>query len=114
MPTGEADDLGDDEWITHYVFKGAPNNMPRPQDSDGLSALRGHLELGQAASYVRRKGLIFQGDSVRHAQVGALRAEGFVVEHTPTKRISIHVSISRAAQWSHSEAMRFESCFGRG
>ena len=114
MPTGDADELDDDEWVSHYVFSGVPNNVPRPQDSDGLSVLRGHILLGEAATYVRRKGLIFQGDAVRHAKVGDLRAEGFVLTLTPSRRIPIHVSVSREAEWSHSEAMQFASCFESG
>jgi hypothetical protein len=114
MPTGDADNLDDDEWLTHYVFKGKPNNAPRPQDADGVSTLRGRLPLGQAASYVRRKGLVFDGDGVRYARVGDLRAAGFVVTPTPTRRIAIHVSVSREAEWSHSEAMQFASCFEIG
>lgn len=108
------DEIGDDEYVTQYVFNDEPRNVPRPQDSDGLSALRGRHDVGQAAAFVRSKGLVYEGDDVRHAQVGELRAAGFVVEHTPTRRIAIHVSISRAAQWSHSDAMQFEQCFERG
>lgn len=107
------DALADDEWVTQFVFYDAsPQNWPRPRDKDGLSVLRGQLDVDEAAYYVRLQvHEPYEGDSVRHTTVGNLRAAGFEVLLTPSRRIPIHVSVSREAEWVENDRHRFDECF---
>lgn len=106
-------DIHDDEWVTQYIFAGRPpRNFPRPQDTDGLSTLRGRLSLEEAARFVRLQvHMPYAGDRVRYALVGSLRAVGFTVLLTASRRNPVHVSISREAQWRDEDRPAFDSCF---
>lgn len=111
------DELDDEVWITQFVFADAdadPVNVPRPaRDHDGLSVIQGVLDTPGAAKYVRFQVHIpYEGDGVRHAQVSNLRAAGFVVKRTPTRRNPIHVSVSTEAEWDAECGQRFDQCFG--
>jgi hypothetical protein len=97
------DDLKDEDWVSQYgtihmpiegmPFKRRPSLDEYPQE---LSLLKGKLTADEAAQAVNRRRThgAFPGDGSRHALVGKLRAAGFRVWATPTKRIPGHVSVA--------------------
>lgn len=51
-------------------------------------------------------------DGARYTTVGALRAAGFVVKRSPTRRNEKHVSVLLPGQvWGDDHAARFNECF---
>ena len=80
--------------------------------SDGLSLLRGALTANEAAGYVRRHvNSAYDDDTVRYTYVGRLRAAGFEVVATPSKRIAIQVLVRQRAGWSDQTCAVFDACF---
>ena len=61
-----------------------------------------------------RRGLPLGGgrDAARYTTAGILRSRGFLVTHTPTKRIPEHVSVSKDGEWDVDVCNDFDSCFG--
>jgi hypothetical protein len=96
-------EIGDDEYLSQYGSRqgGKPLfwSRPRPTDTDGLSATIGRLTPAEARKPVRMIGAATRDDGVRYARVGDLRAKGFEVTHTPSKRNKDHTSISCAGEW---------------
>lgn len=103
----------DDAVLTQYVINGEqPRVRPRPVDRDGLSLIEGRLSLIEAARFVRIKVKYpYEGDSVRYVTTGALRAAGFVVMATPSRRNPIHVSVTCVAEWDEDVCKAFNLCF---
>jgi hypothetical protein len=87
----------------HSTALGKEGNLfwsrPRPTDTDGLSATIGRLTPAQARKPVRMTGTATSDDGVRYARAGDLRAKGFQVTHTPSRRNKDHTSISYAGGW---------------
>jgi hypothetical protein len=110
---GAEDELSDDEPLTQYVFaRNSPQDRPRLRESDGLSLLRGALTANEAAGFVRlHVNSAYDDDTVRYTYVGRLRAAGFEVVATPSKRIAIQVSVRQRAGWSDQTCAAFNACF---
>ena len=104
QPTGpQPREIGDDEYLSQYGSRqgGKPLfwSRPRPTDTDGLSATIGRLTPAEARKPVRMTGAATSDDGVRYARAGDLRAKGFEVTHTPSRRNKDHTSISHAGEW---------------
>lgn len=108
-------EIGDEEYLSQYGSRltGKPPFLDRPRsvDTDGLSATVGSLTPAQARRLVRRVGLVGSDDGVRYAPAGALRAMGFEVTHTPSRRNKDHVSISYAGEWDVTMEGKFYECW---
>jgi hypothetical protein len=50
-------------------------------------------------------------DGVRYARAGDLRAKGFEVTHTPSKRNKDHTSISYTEEWDATMEGTFNECW---
>ena len=110
---GPEDELSDDEALTQFVFaRTPPQDRPRPGDRDAVSLLRGALTANEAAGYARRNvNSADHDDLVRYTYVGRLRTAGFEVVAAPSKRIAIHVAVSRTNGWSEQARAVFNGCF---
>lgn len=106
-------EIGEDEYLSQYVTReaGQPRlrNRPRLRDIDGLSLTAGKLTPAEARKPVRR-GSPTEDDGVRHVRTGDLRAEGFIVENTPSRRNTEHVSIRYPREWDDQVASTFNGC----
>ncbi|MHB1536039.1 MAG: hypothetical protein ACYC1D_15800 [Acidimicrobiales bacterium] len=112
-------DVPDDEPLTQYGHEGDDppfRNATRSYETD-VSLIRGQLTAREAANLVRRQGERYQltdQDKVRHTTAGRLRAAGFVVRATPTRRVAGHVSAELQSSedvWDNSARSRFDECF---
>lgn len=112
---GEKIDIADEDLVSQYGVRrnGVPEfwDHPRPQDFDGLSVLLGAMAPSEARKLVRRPGGPTAADGVRYARVGDLRRHGFIVEHTPSRGNSRHVSVSRPGVWDDRTRGKFDECF---
>lgn len=122
----EAPDLcpRNDEYVTQLTDpSGDFRDGPRSRERD-LSVLRGQLTVTEA---LKRVVQTFgpekvESSSVRYANVGVLRDSGFVVWHTPRRRIKndIHASImvrsgeEHVSPWSKGWQSRLAECFNEG
>lgn len=84
-----------------------------PRDQGAVSLLLGHYDEEEAAQIVARHGKL-PGDVVRYTTAGTLRALGFVVSHTPTKRTATHVSVEFPGTWDDKTDELFEEAFQQG
>lgn len=79
--------------------------------------MRGRLTVDEIAVLInprRPTAEAFDDEGVRYTTVGRLRAAGFRVEHTPSKRVPDHVSVTTLdlrARWTDDESERFTACF---
>lgn len=118
----EGSEINDDDWLSQRVYVDDDDklqawNRPRPQDRGELSAFHGLLTAEEAYRKVvgllrRRTPPDSDVDGVRHAQVGDLRAAGFVVKSAPTSRNPDHLLISCESAWDDFVATKFDRCFG--
>lgn len=86
----------------------------REEDTDGVSMLNGRHSPDEACRIVTR--LAASPDhGVRYTTAGTLRAAGFHVKGTPSRRNKLHVSVimESGEQWTDEVAARFDSCFNR-
>lgn len=112
------DEIDDDEVLTQFGNRLDPAEPGHPfrrklrdSDFDGISLLRGRLSPDEAALLVTRRPAA-DGHGVRYVSAGALRAEGFHVNSTPTKRNKRHVSaiMGVGVKWTEAVGERFDSC----
>ncbi|WP_182881353.1 hypothetical protein [Microbispora sp. H10949] len=117
------DDLSDEDWVTQYgtihkpiegtPFKRCPSAHEVPRELSLLSGKKTPDEAAMAVNHRRAQGAI-PGEGVRYALVGKLRAAGFRVWASPTRRIPGHVSVALvddARLWTNDERDRFDACF---
>jgi hypothetical protein len=111
-----ASQVADDEDVTQYGRAGkrfddaAFRDRPRIVDAGGVSVLRGRQSIATTVRLVR-KAPPQPGDSVRHASVGVLRAAGFAVSATPSRRNPLHVTVSCPLPCDDETARTFDVCF---
>ena len=109
-------EIGDDEYLSQYGSRqgGKPVfwDQPRTTDVDGLSATIGRLTPAGARGFVRFIGVPTSDDGVRYARAGDLRAKGFKVTHTPSRRNKDHASISYPGEWDATMEGTFNECWG--
>lgn len=92
--------IGDDEELTQYGVTTDPfRNQPRWRQEEAVSLLVGAWDSLEAGYRVRGQALEDGTDAARYTTVGALRAKGFIVTNTPTKRNPDHVSVSWDGEW---------------
>ena len=112
-------DVPDDEPLTQYGLEGDDppfRNATRSYETD-VSLIRGRLNAREAATLIRRQGERYEvtdRDRVRHTTAGRLRAAGFMVRATPSRRIPGHVSAELQDPehvWDNSVRSRFDACF---
>lgn len=108
-------EIGDDESLSQYGSRqgGKPVfwDRPRTTDIDGLSATIGRLTAAEARKLVRFIGVPTSDDGVRYARVGDLRANGFEVTHTPSRRNKDHSSTSYEGEWDATMEETFNECW---
>jgi hypothetical protein len=103
--------------LTHYGQDSpfsARRFKNRPEVEDGeteMSLILGKVDAAAASVLVTK--LLLPYAFRRVTTVGALRNEGFRVEHTPTMGNRLHVSASvpDGAEWGSDVAVRFDACF---
>lgn len=117
-------ELGTDEVLTQLGTRtelGTPlrppfQQRPRRCDTDGISVILGELTVRDVVRLVRTIKAVRPEDGVRYTTVGKLQATGFLVVHTPTNRISAHVSVSVSVslspEWGEDVVDMFDSCWG--
>ena len=112
-------DVPDDEPLTQYGHTGDDppfRNATRSYETD-VSLIRGRLSVREATTLIRRQGEHYEvtdRDRVRYTTAGRLRAAGFVVRATPSRRIPGHVSAELQdpeGVWDNSARSRFDECF---
>lgn len=109
-----SDVLQDEEIVTQRISRGPGGrpNIDRPRaKEESVSLIRGRVSPSVAYHRVRRGGNPAGDDGARYASVGALRAHGFVVEHTPRPGNRLHVSARYQGEWDHVVTQLFVSCF---
>lgn len=109
--------LDESEPVTQYgsrwlltegrAFRCRPRFLAGEKD---LSMLAGLLTAAEAARAVAGHWTP-EADVVRHTSVGQLRAAGFRVTHSPTKRLGNHVSVEYPSEWDDDVDRRFDACF---
>lgn len=105
-------EIDDEEYVSRYgtrdeSFRDRPTRL---KDQGRMSLQLGKLTPAQVHRRISLKPLT--GDEgVRHARVGDLRSQGFVVKHTPHRGNTEHVSICYPSTWDDEVAGKFRSCF---
>jgi hypothetical protein len=118
-PSPTPREVPDDAILTQYgrldaaqaTFRGAPRF---PGETD-LSMLWGKFD-GLAAALLVRGRAGDAHDVSRHVRAGVLRAEGFIVMNTPTKRNPDHISVTvpgDAIKWNDEQVKAFDGAMGR-
>jgi hypothetical protein len=106
-------EIGAEEELTQYGTVTEPfRTRPRPGIENAVSLLAGGFSPLEAGDRVRRQALNDGTDAARYTTAGALRAAGFDVTHTPTKRNADHVSVEFVGEWDDKASVRFDACFG--
>lgn len=105
--------IQDSETLTHYGTTTEEfRNEPRWATESELSLIVGGVDPLLAGDIVRPSGALNDGtDSARYTTAGALRAEGFDVRHSPTRRNPDHVSVGWPGDWTMEVSIAFDSCF---
>lgn len=98
--------VSDDGMLTQYGQElSSPRFRSGPRTGEvELSMLLGAMSAQAAAALVvgPTRAIELRGHLVRYVRIGRLRAAGFIVEHTPSRRIPQHVSVrsrDREAPW---------------
>lgn len=94
-------------------FRSAPRHESGEVD---ISLVLGRLSVVEITAFVAARHAD-AGDAVRYTTAGALRARGFVVQSTPTRRIPGHVSVTAPGgqiPWDDRTSALFEECFKEG
>lgn len=113
----QVQDLADEIELTQYGVHGEEfrNSLRIDRGENELSLLLGRLKAMMAALMVTKT--VPSGARARYTTVGALRACGFIVKHSPTKGNSIHVSVYPPQgdlgplEWDAALAETFDKCF---
>jgi hypothetical protein len=99
----EARHIEDDEILTQYGQTGPDGDQFHGQprfDGNGetdLSMLVGKFDAGEALGLIAGHKAASDRDSARYFQVGALRARGYQVTHTPNRKNVYHSSVTAPA-----------------
>jgi hypothetical protein len=99
---------GQDSPLSARQFK----NRPEVEDGETeLSLILGKVDAAAASVLVTK--ILLPYAFRRVTTVGALRNQGFRVEHTPTMGNRLHVSayLPDGAEWDGDVAARFDACF---
>lgn len=116
----KAMNLEPDAWLTQYGEHppGQPcrSHLRTELGETDMSMIMGRIGAEEASMIVRKWASPLA--AVRYVQVGTLREKGFVVEHTPTRHNSGHVSVyaprgvdDEQMEWDDGVAALFEACF---
>jgi hypothetical protein len=109
-------ELQDDEVVVQIGFVGVDgetfHNCPRAvRDDDALSVVLGLRSTADAvrAAFGREASPGYEVS--RSSTVGRLRAKGFVVTHSPSRKNPNHASVTDPLAWTAARQAAFASCF---
>lgn len=110
--------IPDQAWLTQYGKRWSPEVSdfrcrPRTGLETDISVLTGLLAPEEATKLVTGRSAT-RSDAVRFARAGELKAAGFFVASTPTKRIPNHASVTVPGghvPWSEDQVLAFEFCW---
>lgn len=115
MARTERREILDDEPLTQYGYMGVFRNALRVDILEPeLSLLAGRLTGAEAGAIVRNDQTVIQfpeGHGARHTTAGTLRAAGFMVFHSPSKKNPRHVSAQWPESWDDRVSEAFDECF---
>lgn len=111
--------LADSQELTQYGSSTNPAHDDKPfrqklreRDQGSVSLMTGHCtpeEASLATGHIAAQ----PGDGARYTTAGELRAAGFTVTHSPTRRNPDHVSVAAPGDWSVDCGEEFAKCFDR-